>query len=744
MDGDSTDGSPRLPARPSRDATFEQLELDLVDARRRAALAPPDWPPFEDPPLLPLRGSRRLVIAARALAFIWSLAVVVAAILHRSGDGAATDASLASVGRVGIVVATALATVGWHWTDRVTRNAHLLGGRLPRRPRGITAWTAPLAWSALVATVVLRLDPTEVVDVRPAIAVAILALAWWRPYSLVRRILRTLTRLQADAVIGAAYVLELAGFGLLWWQLAAWPDRISSTDTASIDIMIGASAAAAVAFGGNLVMWTLLVTVVERSQTHRLVALRTRHDHRHLRLRGIDPMDPAVRWALLSIRRQQELDDALDASPPAPTPTPDADHNTAQGAAPAAVNPPAPVAPVMTGRSDGSSPLVPAPEADPDSRSAGSLNTPDSTATEPIGATGPRADDATPNPPRVDRLMRRLAEANTANDPSLTLPSAAVGPLASSEPERRPGDIPRIARSIGADRVRRHATEDPASVRVERLAERLGRGDPRPPARSLLERLAEYGITPTEPGDGSAPDESGGSEPRASESWAVPRLYGLEAARHVLVAMIAATTGASLWVVVRSTAVGTTLPTGRFAGSDVAGIDLARRAFVSALGMTFVAVTLWGVVVIRHARGVWSTTVRTWRCDVAFGVTVVANVLLWLDGERSTTSFAALLGGTAAAGASTATVAAALRGTGLRSSPLVVWAGGVTLILALAWFAGLHRPVTPADSFETLTFCTALQATVGGIAVVVAAASTSDIEDAIRLAPVSRGSLQDG
>jgi hypothetical protein len=53
----------------------------------------------------------------------------------------------------------------------------------------------------------------------------------------------------------------------------------------------------------------------------------------------------------------------------------------------------------------------------------------------------------------------------------------------------------------------------------------------------------------------------------------------------------------------------------------------------------------------------------------------------------------------------------------------------------MSWLGGLQRPVSPTDALEALTFVAALQAIVAGILVVIAALSTSDLEDAIRVSP---------
>lgn len=303
---------PRLPPRLSRDVPAQQLALDLLGmAQRPSPHLDADWPPFEEPSLVPLHWSRRAIVFARVLALAWGLAVVLFALRVRSkvenGDSAA-DTSIDRIARLGVVAVAIVALTGWLWCDRVTRNLHRLGGRLPGRPRCLSAWSLPLAWAAILWLTVLRMEPTGEFDVRPTIVVTLVVLSIWRPYSLVRRIVATLSRLRSDGLIGAGYVFDLSAYGLLWWQLASWPSPGTPVTAGRTDALLGVSAAAVVCLALNIGAWTWLTHNVRVAQIDRVLALRTRHDHRELRLRGINPMDPEIRWALLRIRQEEELE----------------------------------------------------------------------------------------------------------------------------------------------------------------------------------------------------------------------------------------------------------------------------------------------------------------------------------------------------------------------------------------------------------------------------------------------------
>lgn len=328
------DGStPRLPLTPP-DAPPEQLSFVDPTGRKgvRAPTLPPDIPEYEEPPLVQTVRASHALVASRLLLVAWAVVtVVVTSVLRSRSHGEDT-----STGPIGVLVAGWLlisvlsAAAGWWWSDRNAYNVHQLGRRLPGRARCVSGWAAPVVWSLLLAVTVVRFEPTEVLDVRPTIIVAVFVAAMWRPYSLCRRLIRSLSRVDSDGLVGTAFLFDLAAFGFMWWQFERWPSDLGPSTSGSADLLVGLAAAACVAYAVNAVLWLGIARSVRTAMWHRRIAARTLHDHRHLRLRGIDPMDPVVRWALLRVR-QEELAAAqarvapthdVDFAPP-PLPGPD-------------------------------------------------------------------------------------------------------------------------------------------------------------------------------------------------------------------------------------------------------------------------------------------------------------------------------------------------------------------------------------------------------------------------------------
>jgi hypothetical protein len=675
------------------------------------------------------------------------------------------------------------------------------------------------------------MDPTEVFDIRPMVVVTVMALTVWRPYSLIRRILATLSRLRSDALIGAGYVFDLSAFGLLWWQLSSWPAAGTTVDSGQADVLLGVAAAAAVGLGMNVLVSTLLTLDVERAEGDRLLALRTRHDHRHLRLRGINPMDPEVRWALLRIRQEEELErraadepdampvtaapasadaragspaeresltiDPIDVAPdhaesstretvrlepttvgpPPEEPAPEPDESRqapdepsdASWARPVEATPDA-VAPTVAEMLDGEatqqiiadlvseiastensariiSELVDEVAAEEPAEIAVEPFVPgaDATTTEIEPAPSAPADE--PPTDIAARLRARLGSgrvATTAAGRSPTIePLGDDAPvsrlarrldMADAQPTTTPRDLP--AARIAAAAAAGAAGEDFASRR-DRFAERLHQsGESGRSQRSLLERLEEYGITPN----------AGGGEPIVSladelrheeERWIPPRLYELEAVRYLLLIGIVVVAVTSAWIVTRTVPVGGELVDGRIPAEDLDRINVARRAFVTSLSVTLALVVLWCAVFLSHARRAGAPDVREWRAysllAAAAGVSIVAFIV---DGDtRSTTSLLSVVGCLLAALVAVAFVAPIAQWFERRTIALITWPAGLAFVTLISWLGGLQSPIESTDALEAITFVAALQAIATAVVAVIAALSTSDLEDAIRLSP---------
>lgn len=769
---DGTGDAPRLPPRPARDPDSQQLALDLAAVRPTPASdIATDWPAFEEPPLESLDWARRGIAVARLMSLGWGVAMVVFAFRLRSDahDGVAGNSSIEALAVTGVVVAIALAFTGWRWSDRVTRNVHHMGGRLPNRARCARAWSLPIVCAGLLWVTVFQMDPTEVVDVRPAIVVTVMTFAIWRPYALLRRIIATLSRLRSDAVIAIGYVFDFSAFALLGWQLSTWPSAATPVSQGRADTFLGVSAAAAIGLALNLVNWGLLTGAVEAAEADRLLALRTRHDHRHLRLRGINPMDPDVRWALLKVRQQEELErrwrqEVEAAALPAPQPA-------ARNDVPA-------IAPVPAAQ------LAPEPTAtEPDlvesaNRGTSSAAVPDveqrrddlveARATEIISEKEEL--DAVE---QVEQLEVAEAHAEPASEPEETEPRESFGEMAARVRSRLTGDgdqrrapyptiepaqtgagVSRLARSldetgVGSAPSRRasFATRISAAtgsgddadlaLRRDRFVQRLNdTGDGSRPDRTLLDRLNEYGITPNP--DAAQPAMSMADEFRRDEErWIPPRLYELESVRYLMLVGIVVVAVTSAWIVVRTASAGDALIGGEIGPRELERINTARRAFVTALSITLGLVPLWGAVFLSHARRAGMPAVREWRGYALLAVAVALNVVSFVfDGEeRGTASLVCLCGCLAAALATVAIVMAAARWFQRRTIGLVVWGAGLAFVTIASWVGGLQRPVDASHALEALTFVAALQSIATAVVLVIAALNTSDLEEAIRLSP---------
>jgi hypothetical protein len=300
---------------------------------------------------------------------------------------------------------------------------------------------------------------------------------------------------------------------LIWWRIATWPGGAGDIESTTTDLLTSAAFAAAITLLVGLLASVYLDLEVDRSEDTRLLALRTRHDHRIARLQGLDPLESATRWALWTARQAADraLADAAPASAPAVPPR--------SATAPPAPSTIEPVGPVVD-------PLVPGPiaidewlaETDDDPRlAARSVAAPvDVRSTEDpdtdLGAlppTLPPADWALAAAPAdavdtgtplstVERIRRRIVETELGSvaDPSSTsaVPeqSTAVGPDTPPAADQPPPDERSQAGSTGGDTAHDETDGDRLADSAE---EHAGPPSPMatddPLARALRRRFAE-------------------------------------------------------------------------------------------------------------------------------------------------------------------------------------------------------------------------------------------------------------
>jgi hypothetical protein len=250
-----------------------------------------DLPEYEPPPLPSPRHSARALVATNG-GFAFATALMVIA----QSSGQAGIDPWAKVTAVGLWLF--LLGAGWWWSDAVTRSIHLLDGHHPSRARVLRAWTWPLLWIAIAELVILPLDPTEVLDVRPGIAVTGFCLASWRPFSLCRRMLSSLTRVAHDALVISYGVVHITLWYLVWWLV-----RTPQETDAPISGIAGACVLAAIpAVIGSLA----LTSAVDHAIAHRILSLRTREEHRYVRSLGLNPFEAKVYLDLVMAKQERE------------------------------------------------------------------------------------------------------------------------------------------------------------------------------------------------------------------------------------------------------------------------------------------------------------------------------------------------------------------------------------------------------------------------------------------------------
>ncbi|MDW3214133.1 MAG: hypothetical protein R8G01_09070 [Ilumatobacteraceae bacterium] len=707
------EATPQLPPRDPHAVSDEQAQLDLATGdSSAAAMRRVEWQPYDEPELLPLVGAKRALIAARTIVGAWAVALlVVAVVVRRNAPTDMAGNGVRAVGAVGIVAAVGAAVTGWYWSDRLTQNVHRLGSRLPPRRRCVSAWASPMVWAGVLGATVLQLAPTELIDVRPVIAITIFTAAVARPYALCRRLVKSLSRVDSDVLIGTAFVLDLAGFGLVWWQLWTWPGQLTQADLGAADTLIGLGGAAMVALATNVIVWHLLLRDVDAKVVHRTIALRTRDEHRQLRLRGIDPMDPEVRWALLRTRQEEYAAERRVAEQESSV----AERTTAH-AGPANLS--------------------------TDERRA------DDTAAPSTGDAEAAADAVAD---RIRDRLRLAAEAPPKSAPDADLEDPEVDVVAPSPPpDRRLDVVARLASRAAASRRPtddstrrqakpvgshdRRAVEPPARDRLERIARRLGESEHRDSDETVLDRLARYGISPPAEAE-PIPDRSldGPVDPGelVGPGLTVQRLYLLELVRYLVLLSLAAIAAAAAWLITRTVTI--ELVDGTIPAPDVKRLELARRLTVGALAISLALASLWAAAVGRWSRRSGAEDTSAGRDLALFGVAATANVVMIVaTSDRPGTSSLAMLVCLTTATWSISGIVRVQDWFRRRSTLTTAWLWMLAILSLTSWVGRFLQPIEARDEVELITFTGAAVSITAAVAVVLAGLATADIEEAIR------------
>ncbi len=616
------------------------------------------------------------MLIARVVTVLWAFAVGFAALETRSraADGFDDGSLVTTVGRFGIGVAVLVLGVGMIWSDRRVRNLKLLDGRRPTRPRCISAWAAPGLVVGLLAVTIVQLEPNELFDARPPAIVLLFAIAMWRPFALIRRVLTTLTRVSSDPLLGIAYVLDLAAFGLLWWQLTVWPATVDRSG-GSVDILVGVGFAAAVALGANVFVWRMILGAADSAEAYRLTQLGTRHDHRVLRLRGIDPGNPEVWWELVQrhVDRQQS-----------------------------------------TGRSHGGVSVGTGRHVEP---------------TVPV--TSLIAQVRAENRVALRQLGDEGSSAVIAQLRSRFGPESGLRPA--DTPDREAALPSRLAKAAQAPRPPASTAELPLSSLRRRLGNEAAQGAAG--GDGTLRRLVSSAGRAEIDAELARRSGATGDEPRRRTE--PPRLYQLEAVRYLLLGAFVAVSGTALWLVSDTLDTSVVDEAGHLPFDVVDSIDLARRAMVTALTVALAMVPLWAATVSSNARRAGATDTRRRGCLVGFAaVSALAVVSFVVDGDtRGTASLLLLIPATAIAMWSALTIIRVQRWFGLASYTLAAWTVGLPVLVAVSWIGRLQRPITQTDSLPVLTFFAVADAVIASVLVVVMSLCATEIEDTIRVSP---------
>lgn len=618
-------------------------------ARGQAVLAP-----FVAPEIGRFEVVRALLLAVRVAMTVW--AFTLGAVAARSADDVVSlDRAVRTLTVIGVVIAALWFVLGAVWAVLRTRNVRRLDGRYPTRWRAARVWVYAPVWITLMSFTLVRLEPHPDLDIRPPIIVVGFVLAMQPVYRIVQRIFKSLVRVRPDAATFVLFLVDTIAFGLIWWRIADWPDRAVDIDSTTTDLITSAAFAAAIALLVGLLAAVYLDLEADCAEDTRLLALRTRHDHRIARLQGLDPLESATRWALWTARQAADraAADVAAAPPQAATAPP----------APATIEPVGLVVDPLAG------PLAPV-AFEP------------WTAQPAPGAPAPAVSDhdgEDTEPSTVERL-RRLAEhergLSVAGSPVVPPPAVPVPPAV-------PAPQPAVAADDAAPAVAARAGGDAASPRpvgedsvaralrrrfaeAERDAQRSRRGPgggtvPQPPAdvvsgpdrelavsigadldsgvrrdfadrvRRLSQRFDPGLITPERSRDAGVADAPGTTQSASTGDRAhPPRLIALELARYLTVGLLIVAAIAAGWMLVAVSRFGA--PDSVF---DVEGLEVARAvAVLGFLGAGIVALG-WAFGAASYASKL-EPTVQRWRFGApAVGAVVAAVVAAAVEGRTA-------------------------------------------------------------------------------------------------------------
>ncbi len=667
--------------------------------------------PFQTPPLVSTRFTGYLLVGVRVALVLWAVALGIETRrvrLAESSDPGSIDALMV----VGVGLGIAWLVVGACWSDQRTRNILRLEGHYPTRARAIRAWVFPAAWVALISFTLLKVEPNPDFDWRPMVIVAGFVITSWIPYQLIRRLFRSLVRVVPDAAILVLYVLDLIASGLLWWWFITWIDTDVATDSSTLALLASAAFAAAMAlFVAAILVW-YIDRAADRGQVMRERTIRTRHDHRVARLQGLDPLDPATRWALYLARQA-------------------ADRGAAVHLDPVPVAHPEPALPAKRSRSR--QPTTAPPEVEVE-RPAARISQP----VEPEPAPSPQPAPTAVDPDRVPiRALRRGTGAAASPEP----PSSPTYDAAPTQPVEQSGTSG-IRRRLAAARATStgdsgddwpsdEALAAPGRPRTitEQLAARLGAelaaggvGDFAATARELSEHYPS--TAHSDPPDGfEAVDASGEIAARPTTS----RFVVMELLRYLALLLLLTGAVACGWLFLGVVDIDPDAP------DTVEPVEHARRVATYALATSHVLMLGWLLAAACYARRLGVRMSRL-TLGVLCGASVAClGAALAVDDFRfRAASVLALMVATVALIIGLRAFSASQVALGDATSATNVWIGVAAATACLVLLGPLRTPISLTTKSNELIFFAALCGLAMVVEAVLSALSMSEFENTLR------------
>lgn len=738
-----------------------------------------DLPEYHAPPLHATRRSTITFVVASAVGGIWSIALAI--ILTARGESsrrldetAAWD--ILTWSGLTIVVSTAIA--GAWWCDVRTRNLHLLEGRFPSRNRAIRAWLIPLAVVLLLYGTVLRTDPTEVVDIRPAIVVFCYALAVWRPYSLLRRLFRSMSRVRENGLVIAVGVLQPTAWGALWWQLASNSGTRSGDN---FDGLTGIAWASSIALAAAAILVVLIDRAMQRAQDRRIMALQVRDEHRYVRSLGLNPFDAEVYTELAKVKLERTARRSSDIAPvegavERPTPTVDDVTRPARGPLrvpdefvqeaartarqePAEVTGPAPIEPTLPPRAidaaDDSEPAdagaVPedqaavgdagrADEPERDLALAATTHEPDRTdqdASEDGAGDDGTGDDGADSPDELDattlgapeaarrprrRWRRGRPEPEVAQPPEPASDTDADPAPSAADPETEP---PTAAAAAVASIDPDHPSSPPKG-RARRWRRARPVEEPVTAPDSRPSPAGDHEVEPSEDVDVSA--QHAPDEPPINTAT----VMAAEGSRYLAVGSLIAVALCSLWVVVTVIDLSGPVRDGSMSPVDVTRIDRSLAWTTRSVLIALPAQALWTWIATVAGSRIGATDVRASRVGTfAVGSAMFAALAIALE-DSSGFDLLALLGAVVCAERALVSTMPLIEWLERRRNVGLVWSIGLGTLALVIVVWGAYQPIEPTASIAVLAFFGFAQSQVAALVAIVAGALTLEYEDEIR------------